>query len=243
MFLGKYAELYDLFHANKNYKKDVLQIIKAIGFRETEGLLGFDFGCGTGVHAFEFEKLGVRVEGYDISEDMLATAQKKYPNLKFSQNLEDFNKQYDFTYSLFDVISYQVSREAALNLITELFLRTKSGSYCLVDSWNARGVLLDPPKTNERMVTTSFGDIIRRVIPDSNRSSENLYELSIQLLKHNSQKPFRTETHVLRAWSPEQVKEMMSSVGFEELVVFNPIDLDLQFEEDDWRFGVRARKP
>ena len=129
MFLGKYAELYDLFHANKNYKNDVLQIIKAIGCRETEGLSGFDFGCGTGVHAFEFEKLGVRVEGYDISEDMLTTAQRKYPNLKFSQNLEDFNKQYDFTYSLFDVISYQVSREAALNLITQLFLRTKSGSY------------------------------------------------------------------------------------------------------------------
>jgi SAM-dependent methyltransferase len=242
MFTKEYAELYDLFHAKKDYQNEVNQIIEVLNFDEICGLNGFDFGCGTGVHALEFFKRGVKVDGYDISQDMLAVAENKYPNLKFSNNLSDFNENYDFTYSLFDVISYQVTFEAALNLIKNLFSRTKPGGFCLVDSWNSQGVRVNPPEVNERTVTSSLGEIVRRVLPDLNQSGVDMYRLKIDLLERKTHDVLKSETHILRAWSPEEVWEIMSSVGFVDLTLYNPANPRLKFEATDWRFGIKARK-
>jgi SAM-dependent methyltransferase len=243
LFTGQYAELYDLFHANKDYRHEVNEIIDVLSLGDIRGRTGFDFGCGTGVHASEFLNHGVWVDGFDISNDMLNVARNRNPAIKFSNNLDDFKAFYDFTYSLFDVLSYQVTIEAATGLIATLFAKTKSGGYCLVDSWNSQGVRLDPPKINERVVMSNFGEISRRVTPDLSRSDDDTYSLIIELLRSETQEIIRAETHELRAWSPEEVSEIMGSVGFKDLTVFNPINPKLKFEVTDWRFGIKANKP
>lgn len=243
MFTGQYAELYDLFHAGKNYRKEVLEITNVLGLGDVDGLSGFDFGCGTGMHAFEFQNYGARVDGYDISEDMLGVARKRNPEIRFSSNLADFNESYDFTYSLFDVISYQITTEAARDLVANLFSKTKPGGLCLVDSWNSYGVKLDPPRINERVVNSSFGEIMRRVTPDLSQSNANMYNLRIDLLKRETSETIRTEMHLLRAWSPEELLEIMSAAGFEELSIYSPSNPQMKFEVTNWRFGVRAKKP
>jgi len=242
VFTGEYAELYDLFHAKKDYRSEINQIIKVLNFGKINGLTGFDFGCGTGVHASEFFNCGVKVDGYDISQDMLLVARGKYPNLFFSNNLDDFSTNYDFTYSLFDVISYQTTTEAATNLIRNLFLRTRPGGYSLVDSWNSNGVRIDPPKINEREVSWNSKGIKRRVIPDLSQADSDTYKLSIDLLETESKTILKAETHVLRAWSPEQILEMMDRVGFKAMRLYNPSNPDLDFNPSDWRFGVKAKR-
>lgn len=242
MFTGEYAQIYDLFHAKKDYRSEINQIISVLDFEEISGLTGFDFGCGTGVHASEFFNCGVKVDGYDISQDMLLVARHKYPNLIFSNNLDDLGSNYDFTYSLFDVISYQTTTEAAMNLIKSLYLKTRPGGYSLVDSWNSNGVRIDPPKLNEREVTWNSKGIKRKVIPDLSQADSDIYKLSIDLLETESKKILKAETHVLRAWSPEQVLEMMDRVGFKEMRLYNPSNPDLEFNPSDWRFGVKAKK-
>lgn len=242
MFAGEYAELYDLFHAKKSYRDEVNQIIQVLDFDEVSGLTAFDFGCGTGVHASEFLKLGIKVDGYDISQDMLLAAREKYPNLIFSNNLDDFPSNYDFTYSLFDVISYQTTSEAALNLIRNLFLKTKPGGFCLVDSWNSSGVRIDPPRVNEREVSWNSMRIKRRVIPDLSQADSDVYILSIDLIETETMEVLRAETHVLRAWSPEQVLQMTIQAGFKEASLYNPTNPESEFRSSDWRFGVKATK-
>ena len=242
MFTEQYAELYDLFHANKDYQKEVSQIIKVLDLSEIRGVTGFDFGCGTGAHAAEFLKCGAIVDGYDISNDMLAEARKKNPSIFFSNNLDDFKDDYDFTYSLFDVISYQVSWDAATSLINSLFSRTKPGGYCLVDSWNAEGVRVDPPQINERAVNSNSGQITRRVTPDLSESKNDIYTLKIELLRGETEDILRTERHLMRAWSPEEILEMMRSAGFKQLSLYNPGDPEARFEKNDWRFGIKAQR-
>ncbi len=242
MFSEKYAELYDLIHAEKNYASEVQNIVKILGITSLNSLRGFDFGCGTGAHASEFYKLGIVVDGYDISQDMLDVAKKKHHELKFSNNLKDFVTEYDFTYSLFDVLSYQVTEQDALMLLSALFARTKPGGVALVDSWNAVGVFRDPPKVNERLVRINDQDVVRRVTPDLNSSDSGLYKLEIDLLIGNSKNVVRSEIHLIKAWAPTQIMEMMSELGFSDFELFDPKTPGHQFDELGWRFGIKAKK-
>ena len=242
MFTEKYAELYDLFHANKNYRNEVNEIIRVLGLDRIKGLTAFDFGCGTGAHAEEFLKYGINIDGFDASLDMLKIAKKKNPSLKFSNNINDFKVNYDFTYSLFDVVSYQTTYETASDVLRKLFSKTKTGGICLIDSWNSEGVRLDPPKISERVVQSSFGSIRRRVTPDLSQSEIDKYVLNIELIESEANRVIRTETHVLRAWSPEQLSDMMISAGFEELMIYDPMNPRSNWSPNCWRFGLRAKK-
>ena len=77
-YLGRHAELYDLFYQDKLYPDEaqfIHEIIIRHGIGGNSRLL--DLACGTGSHAFEFEKLGYNVTAIDHSEDMLSVARKK----------------------------------------------------------------------------------------------------------------------------------------------------------------------
>ena len=145
MFEGRYANFYDLFHFSKNYQMEVKSIINLLQPENMNSLKGFDYGCGTGSHAIAFLEHGICVDGYDQSEDMISIARAKTSHLKFSSNYRDFSGSYDFTYSLFDVLSYQITEEGAKHLINRLFEKSVSGGITLVDSWNRDGVKLSPP--------------------------------------------------------------------------------------------------
>src|SRR5262245_47239256 len=78
-YIGRHAELYDLFYAEKPYAQEagfIADCIKKFGSsKQTPHVL--ELACGTGNHAFEFEKLGYKILATDYSSDMLAQANKK----------------------------------------------------------------------------------------------------------------------------------------------------------------------
>lgn len=241
MFSGQYAYLYDLFHASKNYQGEVDSIIELIDLGNDENLRGFDLGCGTGSHALAFLKRGIRVDGFDRSEDMVFIARLKAPQLNFSNNIGDFSGPYDFTYSLFDVLSYQTTEAAATNLISQLYQKTKMGGVTLLDSWNSDGLKASPPIVNLRTFSTSTGDIIRKVVPRFS-PQEHLYNLDIDLLVESTGELLMSATHSLRAWKPNEIVEIMKIIGFRNFEVYNPTSILETHQVHDWRFGIRAEK-
>lgn len=243
MFSTTYANLYDSIHESKNYSNEVNQILRVIDFSELEKLRGFDLGCGTGSHAAEFSKLGVEVDGFDLSKEMLAVARSRYPLLKFSNILSDFSNDYDFSYSLFDVLSYQTTVSDLHALLLNLFEHTKRGGRCLVDSWNSSGVRKDPPRYDERIANSGSGEIIRKVSPDISLAEQDIYRLSIDLVDSITGINLNNEVHTLRAWSPSDVIKNMEDIGFQHIGVYNPTNPKNAFSPSDWRFGVKANKP
>lgn len=241
MFDGKYAYLYDLFHSSKNYQLEVESIINLLGLKDKNCLMGFDMGCGTGSHAIAFLEHGFYVDGYDQSKDMVDIARTKTSKLKFSNNFVDFSGTYGFTYSLFDVLSYQITETDAKDLISRLFEKTASGGITLVDSWNRDGVKSSPPVENSRSVSTPDGDVIRKVSPREVKR-ENVYELDISLYAASTNKILQKSVHSLRAWSPAEIMEIMQDIGYRNFHVYNPAFADINFEPEDWRFGIRAEK-
>src|SRR5260370_19816834 len=73
----KYANLYDLFYAKKDYSRECAYILNLLTRhlgRKPKSIL--DLGCGTGGHALIWASKGVAVTGLDRSEAMLEQARR-----------------------------------------------------------------------------------------------------------------------------------------------------------------------
>ena len=241
MFNGIYAELYDQFHSSKDYRNEVNSILAQLEIAGKGNFKGLDFGCGTGNHAALFNELGISVDGYDLSQWMVEVARSKFPQLRFETDLANLGSEYDFTYCLFDVLSYQTSSSAATKLLELLYASTRIGGQVLLDSWNLSGVRLSPPTVNSRSVQSSIGTVTRIVNP-TNKAVQDLYELDIVLSKDSTGEIIDRSIHLMRAWSPEIVVDMMKQIGFCDFELYNPANPSAEPRNDDWRFGIRARK-
>ena len=92
------ADLYDTKHSFiSNYGNDLVELLVP---KEGEKIL--DLGCGTGDLANRLSGFGVDVIGVDQSENMIAQANSKYPEIKFkvgnAKNLE-FDDEFDAVFS------------------------------------------------------------------------------------------------------------------------------------------------
>ena len=75
-YIGRHAALYDIFYQDKNYKNES-EFIHEYFCQNGHGNMLFEVACGTGNHAFEFEKLGYIVTAIDNSPDMIQQAERK----------------------------------------------------------------------------------------------------------------------------------------------------------------------
>src|SRR3712207_2639400 len=74
-YIGRHAQLYDLFYADKPYAAEALFIHEQLQAAEVRpGGKHLDVACGTARHAIEFARLGYQVTAVDYSEDMLKRA-------------------------------------------------------------------------------------------------------------------------------------------------------------------------
>ncbi len=85
----------------RNYKK--AKIIKIL-----------DLGCGTGRHAGRLTKMGYRVVGIDLAEEMLEVARAKYPGADFKKmnfiNPQFPKNSFDASICMWTTISYILSK-------------------------------------------------------------------------------------------------------------------------------------
>ena len=109
IFGQEYSAIYDSVHEEKNYLAEAVQIAnlltKTVG---TESKI-LDFGCGTGKHVSKLADSGFVISGYDVNSNMIELAKVNFPDLNFFSDLSSVPKSFNFIYSLFDVLSYQVT--------------------------------------------------------------------------------------------------------------------------------------
>jgi len=80
-YVGRHAELYDIFYADKPYGKEaafVHQCLQHYSLGTTHRVL--ELACGTGSHALALEQKGYKILATDYSTDMLACARRKGAN-------------------------------------------------------------------------------------------------------------------------------------------------------------------
>jgi SAM-dependent methyltransferase len=169
-YIGRHAELYDLFYSDKPYEKEasfVDQCIKKYSEGSSSRLL--ELACGTGSHAFALEKLGYEIVATDYSEDMLNCARRKADMISSSvdfrwQDMRKLNipgNKFDVILCLFDSIGYVATNDALIKVLRGVREHLRLGGLFIFEFWHASAMLrsYEPLRICRRQ--TSEGEILR----------------------------------------------------------------------------------
>jgi len=250
-FSDTYANLYDLFHSNKDYEKESQNILNLVSYVEPKVKIKsiLDMGCGTGKHLEALSKHDLECFGYDLSVGMLEVAKKRCPEVQFYSRIDSLSLKVDLAVAMFDVISYILDEEKLQSFFCGAFQQLRPGGYFYADSWNFEGVLKDPPHDVDRQVYLNKEKIIRRVRPQTSEQlrlefmSDGVTTLDIQLINLETNSELTHEIHKIKAWSPELVRKSLENVGFEAINLFSLKSNGLPPTGEDFRFGVIAKRP
>jgi len=218
-----YARYYDLFYRDKDYAGEarfVDGLLRAAGVRP--GAL-LDVGCGTGVHAREFAKLGWRVTGVDLSPRMIEIARMRTAAgtpVDFVTGAAaefDLGRPFAAVVSLFHVASYQAAPGEAARMLANVRRHLAVGGIFVFDFWHGGGVRTDPPTErvrraeDERIRVTRVAKPVHW--PEDCRIDVN-YDVQIEDIPSGAVEHI-AETHRLRYFFLPELTTMLAKAGFE----------------------------
>lgn len=182
-----YSEYYDLLYSDKKYDLEVNYIQSLISDNlPADSLQLLNLGCGTGKHDFEFEKLGYKILGVDLSKDMIDLANKNKPENSTSEFIVsdiktlNLNKEFDIVTSLFHVINYQNSNEDLQATFDVVSKHLRKGGIFIFDFWNGSGVLSDPPVVKTKNIENTKIIVERGTTPKF-LFDENIVEVNFNI--------------------------------------------------------------
>jgi SAM-dependent methyltransferase len=219
IFSKFYADCYDHIHANRNYRDESRKLREFItkGKDQSELIKVLDFGCGTGKSLEFLSNSNLLLFGYDRNDEMIDVAKTKNPNLFFTSNFGEVPRHLDCVYSLFDVVSYQVTESEIREFFRMISSKLRPGGKLLIDGWNHSGLKLDPPQVSQRFFSFDAKNISRQVIPSSIDGYLTTI-LDITLQNMESLEIIAKERHILRAYEVDYLQKIASEFAFTNFV-------------------------
>lgn len=169
-YLGRHAELYDLFYADKPYHEEatfVHQCLQKYGGDNIRRLL--EIACGTGNHAFELEKYGYEIVAIDYSEDMIAQAKLKQKERGSSvaffcddmRTLDNVTETFDTAVCLFDSIGYVLTNEALQRTLKNINRCLQADGLFVFEFWHAAAMLREYEPVRTRWWHAPEAEVLR----------------------------------------------------------------------------------
>ena len=251
-YMGKHAELYDIFYSDKEYSTEIVfvhQCLKKYSINPTKKIL--ELACGTGLHAFELEKMGYNIVATDYSEDMLKCAQKKAKKISSSINfqvqdmrsLDIPERPFDAVICLFDSIGYVITNDALKQVLHNVHLHLREGGLFIFEFWHAAAMLkyYDPLrvrkwKTNDGEITRiseTTLDVVRQV---------GRVKYSILELKNSGTFLKIEEIQENRYFLIQEMNLWLTQNNFEPLNYFAGFNNDEKISADTWHIVAVARR-
>ncbi len=250
-YIGRHAELYDLFYADKPYAAEaefVHQCIQKHGEGSTRRML--ELACGTGNHALEFERQGYEVTASDYSTDMLAQAKAKGKRNGSGvvfvsadmRALEFPDHSFDAVVCLFDSIGYVATNDALRKVIQGIHRCLRPGGLFIVEFWHAAAMLRGFDPLRLRRWSTTEGEVIRV----SQTTMEPALQLahvaySVYELKHDGSYSELKETQTNRFFLLQEMNGWLEAGGFAPVESFAGFTGDNRITSDTWHIVSVAR--
>jgi ubiquinone/menaquinone biosynthesis C-methylase UbiE len=251
-YSGRHAELYDLFYTDKPYELEssfVDQCIKKYSNGPFERLL--ELACGTGSHAFSFEKLGYEIVATDYSEDMLNCARRKSDKISSSVKfqLQDMRELYipgekfDVILCLFDSIGYVATNEALTEVLRGVHRHLRPDGLFIFEFWHAAAMLRGYDSLRIRKWQTSEAEVFRisQTTLDHERQLAEV-EYTILELRKDGTYSRTNETQVNRYFLLQEMAEFLSCNSFEPLKWFAGYTENEEISEDTFHIIAVARR-
>lgn len=168
-YVGRYAELYDLFYAEKPYREEAAFIHACLQTHGTSVKNVLELACGTGTHALMLEKFGYEITATDYSPDMLAQAQIKgkasHSRVEFRlqdmRKLEKPQQPWDAVICLFDSIGYVATNENIHKVLNGVRQQLRPGGLFIFEFWHAAAMLKSYEPLRVRRWQIPDGEIVR----------------------------------------------------------------------------------
>ena len=240
-----FAEVYDLFMDNVPYDdwcRYLEGLLRDSGIRD--GLV-LDLGCGTGNITERLAKAGYDMIGVDASEDMLSCALKK----RDSSGSDILYLQQDMrSFELYGTVRAVVSLCDSMNYILDYGDLVKV--FRLVNNYlDPGGRLIFDLRTE-----ADYAAIGERTIAEDREESsfiwdndydpetrENAYELALFIRESGDRYRKFTETHVQKAWRPEEIRRALAEAGLREIAMYDAFTRD-PVRKDSGRIYVIAEE-
>lgn len=200
-----YAAYYNLIYRDKNYESEADYIISLLNKTGKSVQTIAELGCGTGGHALCFAKKGFRIDGFDMSSNMIGIAKSTLATseswvqgkVTFTvgdiRSLPVLNKR-DMVLSLFHVMSYQNSNTDLISAFTTAASFLNPGGLFIFDCWYGPGVLRDLPVRKEKVFEDDLLKITRSTVPEM-KYNENVVDVHFYLTIRNKLSGLVNELH------------------------------------------------
>lgn len=219
----EYSYYYDLLYKDKDYAKEAKYIDELLKNENKQINSILNMGCGTGNHDVELSKLGYKIHGIDLSEEMISEAKKKeHENLCFEvADIRNYKskEKYDVVTSLFHVISYQNTNEDLLSSLKTAYNALKENGVFIFDCWYGPGVLTDLPVMRVKRVENDKCKVIRIATPEM-FATQNLVHVNYETIvidKKTNQNKILNEVHKMRYLFTPEIEYMLKNIGFKNI--------------------------
>lgn len=225
VYAGQYAQLYDLFYADKPYDDEVSfidQLLREHATGPSQRLL--DVACGTGQHSIHFAARGWDVVGVDQSQDMLRAAEERRGDSAVSFVQQDMRAlglpctSFDAAVCLFDSIGYGVTNDAIIATLSGVRRHLRPDGLFAVEFWHAPPMLKDYEPVRVRQWETGNGTVLRiskttlDVVAQLARVDYSVYQL-----RPDGSYRYSNEVHENRYFLVQEMDLLLHVAGFEPL--------------------------
>jgi SAM-dependent methyltransferase len=156
-----YSRYYDLLYRAKDYAAEAQYVAGALRRHAPQAKRLLELGCGTGGHAEHLARAGYAVDGFDVSDTMLARAAARRATLppevaaRLSFGRGDarslrVGKAFDAVISLFHVMNYQTTDADLRAAFATAAAHLRPRGVFLYDFWFGPAVVAQRPELRVR---------------------------------------------------------------------------------------------
>lgn len=229
MVFKKYAKYYDLLYKDKDYKTECEYVVSLIKEFHPKTKKILEFGSGTGIHGRVLSNLGFLVSGIELSPEMIKFGDQ---NAGFPNGIGSFtcfqgdctetfiNDDFDAVLSLFHVLNYQISDDMVYSMFRNAHRQISKGGIFILDYWFAPAVWYQRPKLRIKNTENDEFNITRIAEPECNEGANQInvnYKTFIESFSNNCIEKIE-ETHKLRTFCSNEIRQFSRSTGFEVLI-------------------------
>lgn len=248
-----YAPYYDLLYRDKDYSGEaqfVTRLLERFLGQPAERTSLLDLACGTGRHACELAQMGFRVEGSDISSDMVTVARESAARLALPicfynesfQSCDRIGQTYDTVIAMFSAINYLTSyQDLARSLKNIRYLLREGGMFCF-DFWNGNAVLKNYSPVRVRRVENGEDVVIRTSHTTLNQISQiATIVFDFMLIRSGRVLAEFSETHYVRYFFPQEMMDALSANGFDVVCRCPFLFENNEIAAEDWNLTYVAK--
>jgi SAM-dependent methyltransferase len=250
-YIGRHAELYDIFYADKPYAEEAAFVHKCIQTHKKNARHIMELACGTGTHALLLEKYGYDIVACDYSPDMLAQAKEKarQANSRIDFRQQDMRllnipeRPFDAIICLFDSIGYVASNEDISQVLDHVCSHLANDGIFIFEFWNAGAMLRYYDQLRLRRFRTSTGEV-ERISETTIDLKEQLCHVSYTINEFNDDGTYQTmrEMQINRFFLVQEMSLFLHLSHLSPLKWFAGYSEDERIDQNTWHIVAVAQK-